>query len=70
MRGLALECKLSSAREIYRFCWHDVSEGRNKRTMEGTHGQGEIVVATVFPGLQMETEGETRMVYKMQVRLK
>ncbi|KAK4539525.1 hypothetical protein LTR36_010870 [Oleoguttula mirabilis] len=70
LRGLALKCQLSCARERYHFHGYTPGERHLQRTMQGTHGKGDEVVAAVFPGLQIEAAGNSRVVYAAQVRLK
>lgn len=67
--ALVLKCKLSSAREDYRPQWFASEAPIVDGLMHGTHGAGEAVASTVFPGLTVERDGVTKLVFAAQVKL-
>ncbi|KAK3723750.1 hypothetical protein LTR37_001631 [Vermiconidia calcicola] len=69
VRAIRLKCELSvSTRyEQYRFDWCCAGSAFNKHVMEASNGGEGTVVATLFPGLLVQRDGEERSVAKMQV---
>ena len=65
----ALRCELSCARENYRAQWFASEAPVVDGLMNGTHGAGEAVAASVFPGLTVERDGITKLVFPAQVKL-
>lgn len=69
-RALTLKCELSSAREEYSLLWFSPGTKFDARLMESTHGPGEEVLVSVFPGLAVKHDGLIRPICPAQVRLK
>ena len=70
-RALTLRKQLHAAREIYSSLWYLPGVPFDGYFMEATQGSGSTVVATVFPGLQVQRNDETEpeAVCKAQVML-
>lgn len=68
-RALLLQCEISSAREEYTFSWFGCGEAFDEAMMESTHGAGDAVLITVFPGLVVSRNGSMRAVCRARVKL-
>lgn len=66
---LLIKAEVSCAREKYSFQWPASGTVFDGMSMEGTHGMGEKVAVTMFPGLVMEkVDGSEEVIFKACVK--